>query len=364
MPSLELSNHILACMVMIFVTNAVTCAVVRWFHVCPCYRDRVNYHFPARLRVTVNFLMCLTVLPFILNANRYDANTWIFYWGLLFYPITATQTIEQFFGHLSHPLLYKIESVVYFSILIALTLIAFCDLDITLNHRVWFDAVVIYLVIHSLFRFTRTMRWVRQRYMKSQEEYLSNPDDFSLRFVHLVFYIPILALVLWAISAWWENDWYTAFLFALGTITQTWLLLRIMHPQRGPQYRKEVEMACRERHQTEDAEEEELTDTRTQEIVARIEELMDRKLYLHPRLTVAELAKEAGWSVTEVRRVCHQEYGSFFHLINGYRIRYSQQLAANNPSMTRDQIATESGFGSYRSLLRAEEKYFGEEEEE
>lgn len=354
-PSLDSSHVFLATVLVAFITNALTCCAVRWFHVCNPYKEQADYYYPARRRMFVNFLTPILLLPYAINPENQDACIWVVFFGLLFYPLTTTQTIEDFFGHKHFPRLLMTERVVLFLILVSIAFIALLNRDILVHHWLWFKALVIYAMLHSTCRFARVMYWVIRRYRKAQREFLSNPDDFSHLFTRAIIFCQFSVWALWVLNTFLHNYWFCGGLYLLMGVGQTVLLIRILHPQRGPQFRQMAERAARAQLMTE----EEILKDKEQAlyIQKRIGELMEEHLYLRPHLTVGELADEVGCSVTDVRRVCHAQYGSFYDLINNHRIRYAQQLRQENPALTREQIATESGFGSYRTMLRAEERF-------
>ena len=86
-----------------------------------------------------------------------------------------------------------------------------------------------------------------------------------------------------------------------------------------------------------------------------LQQLMEtEKPYLNPNLTIMELARMMNTNVPTLRNVSKQKYGSFIKMVNFYRLSHAKELHKEHPEYSKQAIAEDSGFGSYRSLLRAE----------
>ena len=87
----------------------------------------------------------------------------------------------------------------------------------------------------------------------------------------------------------------------------------------------------------------------------QLQQLMENdKPYLNPSLTIMELARMLNTNVPTLRNVSKLKYGSFIKMVNSYRLAHAKVLHKEHPEYSKQAIAEDSGFGSYRSLLRAE----------
>ncbi|MBQ3700698.1 MAG: AraC family transcriptional regulator [Prevotella sp.] len=86
----------------------------------------------------------------------------------------------------------------------------------------------------------------------------------------------------------------------------------------------------------------------------RICEVIERdEQYLTPRLKLSDIAAELGVSVTAISDcIGSQRNCTFAQLIAEYRVRYAQQLLADNPDMKLSTVMTKSGFTSETTFYR------------
>lgn len=85
-------------------------------------------------------------------------------------------------------------------------------------------------------------------------------------------------------------------------------------------------------------------------IVALMEE---RMLYRQKGLSIADVARALGTNTRYVSTCLNDRWGgSFTDFINGYRVRYAQQLLQGEPRAHLSEIAEEAGFSSESSFFR------------
>lgn len=89
------------------------------------------------------------------------------------------------------------------------------------------------------------------------------------------------------------------------------------------------------------------SDTRQQLLNSIIQQLVDNKLYLDSRLTLAGLAQSTGVSSHHLSEVLNQEAGkNFYQFINQYRIDYICEQFAQDSSQKILDLAMTAGFSS------------------
>jgi len=71
----------------------------------------------------------------------------------------------------------------------------------------------------------------------------------------------------------------------------------------------------------------------------------ERRAYLEPHLTLAEMARRLHSNKTYVSRLVNEVYGmSFTDLTNGSRIQYAREYIAAHPDTPLYEVATACGF--------------------
>ena len=90
------------------------------------------------------------------------------------------------------------------------------------------------------------------------------------------------------------------------------------------------------------------------ELMAEMSRLIEEKeLFLRNDLRADDIAKELATNRTYLSFLVNNLTGSgFSDLINGYRIRYAQQLMREHPGMAHGDVAIASGFSSRTAFLR------------
>lgn len=81
--------------------------------------------------------------------------------------------------------------------------------------------------------------------------------------------------------------------------------------------------------------------------------LIDEKAYLNPNLNINMIASELHTNRSYVSMIINQNLGkSLKTIVAEYRIQYAKTLLAENPNMTLEQIALQSGFRSNAQFVK------------
>lgn len=93
-------------------------------------------------------------------------------------------------------------------------------------------------------------------------------------------------------------------------------------------------------------------------LLAALNQVMgEQQLYLHPNLSLAQLAKKVGKLQTTVSQVINDRLDkSFNHYVNEYRIQHAKHLLVNESHLTMDLVAERSGFNSNSTFFAAFKK--------
>ncbi len=89
-------------------------------------------------------------------------------------------------------------------------------------------------------------------------------------------------------------------------------------------------------------------------LMSRITALMEeQRLFLRQRLTLSDVAQALGTNTRYVSDCINDcTGGSFTDYVNGYRVRYAQELMKEHPGMPMSEVAGESGFSGESTFFR------------
>ncbi len=92
----------------------------------------------------------------------------------------------------------------------------------------------------------------------------------------------------------------------------------------------------------------------TQQLTEQLSQIIEQEeLFKQPDLRVTDIAARLATNRTYISAIIKSLSGeNFSNLINGYRVRYAQQLMKEHPEMSISEIATESGFSSRSAFYR------------
>jgi AraC-like DNA-binding protein len=91
------------------------------------------------------------------------------------------------------------------------------------------------------------------------------------------------------------------------------------------------------------------------DLMEQISELIEEKeLWKRKDLRIGDLAAELATNKTYISLLINNISGANFStIVNGYRIRYAQQLMTGHPEMILDEVAEEAGFSSRATFFRS-----------
>ncbi|MBP5677959.1 MAG: helix-turn-helix domain-containing protein [Bacteroidales bacterium] len=108
-------------------------------------------------------------------------------------------------------------------------------------------------------------------------------------------------------------------------------------------------------HETVDVPTKEVSDSATDELMARIVGLMEtERMYLNPELKVGDVAEALGLHRNIVSACINSHRGcTFSQFVNDYRLQHAKKLLLEASEMKISAVGMESGFANERSFFRA-----------
>lgn len=218
-------------------------------------------------------------------------------------------------------------------------------------------------------------------YQKVIRHLFSETSQIDLRWVKLLVngYIIIIlsALVIYFFLAKYPEYFYQLYLLniAIATpyiymatykgITQPtiWQKVALRDKEKLEEQVHETEELTKANHR-QTAQKQGLNDTRTEEIIAKVVQAMDReKLYREPELTLQDLSNRLKFPSYQVSMAINEGMKkSFYDLVNGYRVEEAKRLLVNpkNREYTILSVGFEAGFNSKTTFNTVFKKFTGQ----
>lgn len=121
---------------------------------------------------------------------------------------------------------------------------------------------------------------------------------------------------------------------------------------------QQVLIACKKKEEIDEEPLAEKAPTQQHSLQMKIEALFtEKQIYLNENLTICDLVEEIGTNRTYISRVINNDIGvNFSQFVNCYRLTHARRLAAEQPELSKEDIAVQSGFSSANSMRRAEKR--------
>lgn len=102
-----------------------------------------------------------------------------------------------------------------------------------------------------------------------------------------------------------------------------------------------------------------LSEQRSKELESSLIELIEKdKLFLESSLTLDQLSGKLNVNRNYVSEVISRSsYGSFYNLINTYRVECAQQILRRDPTLKIEHVAFDSGFSSVSLFSQIFKRY-------
>ena len=85
-----------------------------------------------------------------------------------------------------------------------------------------------------------------------------------------------------------------------------------------------------------------------------LDEFEKKKVYLNSNLNITDIVQQVGSNRSYISSIINQQYNqNFCSFVNNYRLAELERIFTQNPSLSHESLAEQSGFGSYNSLKRA-----------
>ncbi len=332
--------------------SALYFAVVRWCHVCAPYQQNPDYYYPARKWLTVMHLFVVCEIPYLLNpANDacFLSATMVLAWN---YPLSAVIVCYTYFRERvakSTPLMWMVVplmlSQVCYSV-VALVVPNFC--------LQYYSYIVVIVSTVSFILFALLAIYCYTLFNRVRQICLDNYSDVEHFPIHMA-WIALVSMgaifVFTSLPLLTQSRVVLAVVQTLLSFWHVFFLIYILHSQVQPKESLGFDEYM-------DVVEEDSVESTPPSVEERILQqlkmyMVTERPYLNSHFTAVELATALGTNRTYLTNAIKREYQSFYHLVNSYRLDYAQQIRQEEPDIKGEVLAIRSGFGSYRSYVRA-----------
>lgn len=333
----------------LFVSNAAFCAVVRYFHVCQPFREDAAYYFPARISVTLFYVSSLLLLPSLIRPFADDSLLYARIFGIIYFPLGTSYIYSDYFGEFKTWKREAIGRFVYYMIILTVAIIVLFGKGILVSHQTLVIVIASMLFVYGVIRQGLKVAHIARRYVGSLENSVSSTDEIPVNALYEAILLVVICEFPLLIAFLTKSSTIIGLCYLMMVFVNTGFLLIILNPQRPIKFKTVPieDHACNAG--------DELVSEATLALADAIENAMaGQLLFKNPHLTINELAVSVGAHPLDVRAACKVKYRNFYDLVNTYRLEYAKKYESEHPDAKRDNIAFESGFGSYRSYLRTE----------
>ncbi len=217
-------------------------------------------------------------------------------------------------------------------------LVAFC---IT-GYRIIYDVMMIFTVLYSVFIIAYGFVAMR-RYNEILKENFSD-DGLSLYWLKYILYVYMGIICLWT---WASLSRYSLFAVSIYNLCMiVFFGLICFFSYRQDDMLEALQMLNSDDRSRDPA-------PKSHGFEDNLESMfMEREIYLDPKLTISDLARELGTNRTYASNFLNsQMHTNFYEYVNGWRVRKAKELLTTT-SLPLETVAEKSGFNSISSFRR------------
>lgn len=338
--------------------------ILKIFYKADPYRDNYDNLFPARRVNATLYLLQIFEIPYLLMLPAPKALFYVNAFSILLFSSLMVVMQDRYFflkREKRRKLIYYFMPAVI--IVIYLLLAAMEIIPTTENtYRVMFW-ITTTVFIYYFVRLVVVKRKIRRSIQAVDEITYSNSDDFPIRYAKRMEWVPITICVLMFTCFILNDVRVKMWRDLLFTFVNVWFLLYTLNPHRKgvkPEEKREEELEqilIREESRSNYK----LSEERCREIEGRLIELIEReRLFLNSHLTLEQLSIQLGVNRNYLSEtISRSQYGSFYTLINTYRLEFAQQILKQNPTLKLEHVAYDSGFSSVSVFSQVFKRYIG-----
>lgn len=323
------------------------------------YKNRMDRLYPSRYSNASLYLLQLFEIPYLLMIGDPEALFYVNTFSLLIFPaLMYIMSCEFFFLKRKN----RIQHIVYFLPIIIiipyLLLVSFNIISVNqhiYNITYW---AVIAIFVYYMIKILAVLLDIRKRIRYENEQKYSNREDFPVKYAKIIMWLPGAISMMMLINFVLGDVWVKMWRDILFTVVNVWFMIHTLTPKRVIRISIEKEALLTNAN---DNSKFRLSLERSLELESRIIEVVEKeRLYLNDHLTSATISDRLNVNRNYVSEaIGRSKYGSFYNMINQYRIEYACEMLIHNPDLKIGYVALESGFSSSSLFTQMFKRYKG-----
>lgn len=333
------------------------------FYKAEPYRDNYDNLFPSQNATQALYLLQIFEIPYLLMIG--DPKT-LFYVNAFAILLFSSLMVVMADGYFFPKRTKKWHSIGYFlpvAIIVAYLLLAAVEVIPTTQttYQVMFWITTAAFVCYVT-RLVVLKQKIRRSIRAIDEGRYSNADDFPVRYAKRIEWLPIAICALMYCCFVLNDPMVKMWRDMLFTIVNVWFLIYNLNPHRKggkaeEEREQDLELALIETGNI--TSRYKLSEQRCKEIELKLLGLIETEsLFRDSHLTLDQLSQKLGINRSYVSEILSRsKYGSFYTLINSYRLAYAQQKLRQDPKLKIEHVAFDSGFSSVSLFSQVFKRY-------
>lgn len=337
--------------------------ILKVFYKAEPYRDNYDNLFPSQRANKTLYLLQIFEIPYLLMLPNPKVLFYVNAFSILIFSSLMVVMIDSYFflkrknNWQSIGYFLPVVIIVFYLLLAALELINTTDG----TYRIMFW-IVTFTFIYYAVRLIIVRGKIRRCILAIDEGTYSNIDDFPAHYAKRLEWVPISICILMYACFLLNDPSVKMWRDLLFTVVNIWFLIYNLNPRRkGVVIENSQEQALEQMliETDEPSPKYKLSVERYSEIESKLIELIEKEmLFLDSHLNLDQLAQKMGINRNYISEVISRsDYGSFYMLINSYRIEYAQDILRKKPTMKIKNVAYDSGFSSVSIFSQVFKRY-------
>lgn len=348
---------------LLFIVTNIYGWILKAFYRAKPYRDNYDNLFPSNRANETLYLLQIFEIPYLLMMPNVKALFYVNAFSILLFSSLMVVMADSYFFLRKQKVW---PSILYFlpvALIVIYLLLAALELVPATNdtYRVVFWIVIV-VFGYYVAKLVIIRRKIRTSIIAVDRGTYSNSDDFPVRFARRIEWVPIAICLLMFICFLFNNYYVKMGRDLLFTVVNVAFLIYTLNPHRKGAKIDE----CREQ-ELEDklignidrANKYKLSEVRCREIEVKLFEMIEKEeLFLDSHLTIDQLSQKLGVNKNYVSEVMSRSsQGSFYMVINNYRLGYAIEMLRKNPGLKIEHVALDSGFSSVSVFSQIFKRY-------
>lgn len=349
----------------VFILTNLYSWILKVFYRAEPYRDNYDNLFPSQRANATLYLLQIFEIPYLLMLPDAKALFYVNAFSILTFSSLMVVMGDSYFFLKRKK---KWQSIRYFlPVIIIVSYLLLAATDVIHTTKDTYQVAFWVTTLAFIYYLTRLIiiRWnIHQSIRAIDEGSYSNSDDFPVKYAQRIEWVPITICLLMFVCFILNDPHVKMWRDIFFTFVNVWFLLYTLNPHRKGIKREESreqeleEMILKIDSGTTNYK---LTDERREEIEHKLIELIENeKLFLDSHLSLKLLSIKLGINRNYISETLSKsKYGSFYTLINHYRLEYAQDLLRRNPTLKIEHVAFDSGFSSAVLFTQVFKRYRG-----